>query len=197
METPKPHDPDHAPDGERLAEDLAGFVGALRAIDGAGAPRSSRDRPLAVRDPEARTALAALAALPGTIDTDAAAAAWEDALGAPAWDGSTTWTHGDLLPPNLLVDAAGRLTAVLDWGNAGAGDPVVDVLPAWSVLGPGGRAAFRASLDVDGATWRRARGMALHQALLIIPYYRVTNPAFAAMARRTVAQVVADHALDA
>jgi hypothetical protein len=39
--------------------------------------------------------------------------------------------------------------------------------------------------------------MALHQALLIIPYDRETNPAFAAIATRTVAQVVADHALDA
>jgi hypothetical protein len=36
-----------------------------------------------------------------------------------------------------------------------------------------------------GATWLRGRGFALHQALLIIPYYPDTNPAFVAMATRT------------
>jgi hypothetical protein len=35
-------------------------------------------------------------------------------------------------------------------------------------------------------------GYALHQAALIIPYYRETNPGFAALATRTVEQVLAD-----
>jgi hypothetical protein len=41
--------------------------------------------------------------------------------------------------------------------------------------------------DID-----RARGYALRQAALIIPYYRETNPGFAALATRTVEQVLAD-----
>ena len=44
----------------------------------------------------------------------------------------------------------------------------------------------------DDATWVRGRGVALHQALLIIPYYPETNPGFVAMATRTVEEVLAD-----
>jgi hypothetical protein len=66
------------------------------------------------------------------------------------------------------------------------------VIAAWAVFGPDGRRAFRAALDVEDDVWRRARGIALHQAALIIPYYRETNPAFAALAVRTVEQVVLD-----
>jgi hypothetical protein len=71
-------------------------------------------------------------------------------------------------------------------------DPAADVIAAWSVLGPAGRALFRRALGVEGGTWERARGYALHQAALIIPYYAETNPGFAASARRTVEQVLAD-----
>jgi hypothetical protein len=55
-----------------------------------------------------------------------------------------------------------------------------------------GRAAFRGALDVDDGTWNRARGYALHQARLIIPYYAETNPGFAALAKRTVEPLNAD-----
>ena len=77
-------------------------------------------------------------------------------------------------------------------GSAGVGDPATDVIPAWAVFGRTGRAAFRAALEVDDATWNRARGIALHQAAALIPYYSVSNPAFAELGRRTVAEVVAD-----
>jgi aminoglycoside phosphotransferase (APT) family kinase protein len=46
--------------------------------------------------------------------------------------------------------------------------------------------------DAATATWNRARGFALHQAAMIIPYYTETNPRFAAMAKRTVEEVLAD-----
>jgi aminoglycoside phosphotransferase (APT) family kinase protein len=86
----------------------------------------------------------------------------------------------------------GRISAVIDFGSIGLGDPAVDVIPAWTVFGEEGRKTFRPSLDVDDDTWTRARGFALHQALLIIPYYQESNPAFTAMARRTVDQLLAD-----
>jgi hypothetical protein len=38
----------------------------------------------------------------------------------------------------------------------------------------------------------RARGFALHQAALIIPYYGQTNPGFAAPTKRTVKKILAD-----
>jgi aminoglycoside phosphotransferase (APT) family kinase protein len=96
-----------------------------------------------------------------------------------------------LLRPNLLVDD-GRLCAVIDFGGAGVGDPAADVIAAWSVFSHTGRAAFRDALDVDDDTWNRARGSALHQALLIIPYYAETNPGFVALAKRTIEEVLAD-----
>ena len=36
-------------------------------------------------------------------------------------------THGDFNPSNLLIDAAGEVTGVLDWEFAHAGDPIADV----------------------------------------------------------------------
>jgi hypothetical protein len=58
------------------------------------------------------------------------------------------------------------------------------------VFRPTGRATFRAALAVDGGAWERARGIALHQAVMIVPYYAETNPAFVALARRTIVQIL-------
>jgi aminoglycoside phosphotransferase (APT) family kinase protein len=102
------------------------------------------------------------------------------------------WIHTDLLRPNLLVDR-GRLCAVIDFGGVGAGDPATDVIGAWADFDAPGRAAFRDALEVDDDTWARARGIALHQAALIVPYYAATNPRFSALARRTIEQVLDDH----
>jgi len=66
------------------------------------------------------------------------------------------------------------------------------VIAAWSVFGADGRERFRRALEVDDDTWRRARGYALHQAELIIPYYAATNPGFVALAKRTIDEVLAD-----
>ena len=85
-----------------------------------------------------------------------------------------------------------RGDSVIDFGGTGVGDPAADVIAAWSVCGRTGRGAFRDVLDVDDGTWNRARGFALHQAALIIPYYGRTNPEFVSLARRTVEEVPAD-----
>jgi aminoglycoside phosphotransferase (APT) family kinase protein len=174
-------------DERQAATDLAQFVAELRAIDPAGAPRAGR-RPLRELDGATRTAIDSSR---GVIDGDAVAAAWERALEAPAWEGAPVWVHTDLLRPNLLADG-GRLNAVIDFGGAGIGDPAADVIAAWSVFGSAGRESFRGVLDVDDGTWNRARGFALHQAAMIIPYYPETNPGFVALAKRTVDEVLAD-----
>ena len=179
-------------DERQAAADLARFVAELRQITlSADAPAGGR-RPLAQLDAATRTSISASG---GAIDVPAAMSAWESALQAPAWAGPPVWIHADLLRPNLLV-AGGRIRAVIDFGSAGAGDPATDVIPAWAVFGPAGRAAFRAALGVDDGTWRRARGIALHQAAALIPYYAVSNPGFAALGRRTVTEVVADTRTD-
>jgi aminoglycoside phosphotransferase (APT) family kinase protein len=166
---------------ERAAAQLAQFVLELRAIEVSDdAPPAGR-RPPHELDDVTREA----------IDSPAALAAWERALQAPAWDGSPSWIHTDLLRPNVLA-AGGRLTAVIDFGAVGVGDPASDVVAAWAMFGPTGRAAYLSALEADPATRERARGYALHQAALIIPYYATTNPAFAAHARRTVDQILLD-----
>lgn len=182
-----PYDDDHIDDERQAAADLAGFVSELREIPAEGAPPAGR-RPLAELDASTRETIAAAA---DEIDAPAALAVWERALRGPAWNGERTWMHGDLLRPNLLAEG-GRLRAVIDWGIAGAGDEAQDVIAAWTVFGPAGRAVFRAELGVEPGTWLRAAGIALHQAAAIIPYYRHTNPEFAALARRTVGQILTD-----
>jgi aminoglycoside phosphotransferase (APT) family kinase protein len=175
-------------DERQAARDLARFVAELRRIDPAGAPRGGR-RPLRELDAATR---AAIESSRGVIDGDAAIVAWEHALAAPAWEGTPVWIHTDLLRPNVLV-RDGRLCTVIDFGGVGVGDTAADVIAAWSVLGHPGRETFRDALGVDDGTWNRARGYALHQAAMIIPYYDETNPGLVALAKRTVEEVLADY----
>ena len=183
----RPYDDERVGDEEEAAETLATFLTELRCIDTAGAPRAGR-RPLPELDDVTREAIAASS---GVIDADAALQVWERELETPLWSGPPVWIHTDLLRPNLLVDD-GRITAVIDFGGAGVGDPAADVIAAWAVFGAAGRARFRAVLDIDDHTWSRARGWALHQAAMIIPYYATTNPGFVTLAQRTVEEILAD-----
>jgi aminoglycoside phosphotransferase (APT) family kinase protein len=174
-------------DETEAARDLAQFVLALRRLDPSGAPRAGR-RPLRELDARTRNAIAASR---GVIDADAALAAWEAAIETPPWQGEARWIHTDLLRPNILIHA-GRISAIIDFGAAGAGDPAADLIAAWSVFGPAGRNAYFSIASMGDDTWRRARGFALHQAALIIPYYAETNPGFVALAQRTIEQVLLD-----
>lgn len=185
------------PDAGRLAEpgllasDLAGFVTAMRGIDPTGAPAAYRSESLASRDAATRKAIAAV---PDLVDAAAATAAWEHALSAPAPAGPPVWMHGDLQPGNLLVSPDGRLSAVIDFGCAGLGEPAVDLIPAWYVLPAAARPAFRAAAAPDHAAWDRARGWALSIALLEVAYYRDSDPRMTSIARRVIAEVLAEHA---
>jgi aminoglycoside phosphotransferase (APT) family kinase protein len=187
---------DRLSDPCRAAEELAGFLIALRGIDPAGGPppgehNSGRGVPLAERDARVRESLAALNELGGEIDTDAAAAIWEDSLAAPAWDGPPVWLHGDLQSGNLLAQN-GRLSAVIDFGCLGVGDPACDLMVAWNLFTGESRAAFRATLAPDDASWARGRGWALSVGLIALPYYLPTSPAMVRYARHTIAAVLGD-----
>jgi aminoglycoside phosphotransferase (APT) family kinase protein len=174
---------------ESLTRDLVEFVDALHRIDLIGGPPARRGAPLAgVQDEETR---AALVRLHGMIDVAAATDAWDEALAAPPWTRPPVWIHGDLLAGNLLLQGA-RLTAVIDWGGVGIGDPACDMVVAWSVLPPAARNVFRAALGIDDATWARGRGWALSIGLIALPYYRDTNPGFVAIARHLIREVLDD-----
>jgi aminoglycoside phosphotransferase (APT) family kinase protein len=184
----EPYSDEIVDDERTAAEGLARFVAELRAVEPVeGAPRGGR-QPLRELDIDTR---AAIDAASGVIDSEAATEVWARSLEAPVWNGEATWIHGDLLRPNILVDG-GRVCAVIDFGGAGLGDSATDVIPAWAVFGHVGREAFRRALNIDDGTWARARGIALHQAAMIVPYYAETNPGFVALAKRTIEQIVID-----
>ncbi|MFJ6726074.1 aminoglycoside phosphotransferase family protein [Streptomyces sp. NPDC091281] len=180
-------EPAQRPDDHRLARDLGEFVTALREADSTGARAGYRSVPLRTRDATVREWTAR-----ATDDVDAPAllAAWEQALDQPDWDGPARWTHGDLIPGNILVED-GRLRAVIDFGTAGVGDPACDAIPAWTFLSAEGRRTFRAAGGFDDAAWARGRGWAL-TFVSGIDYYRHTNPVMAELGRRAVAEVLAD-----
>jgi aminoglycoside phosphotransferase (APT) family kinase protein len=178
-------------DSHRLAADLGAFVTALHAVDNTGGPvktGTSRGTPIRGWDDAVRRAVDDAG---DRIDRARVLEAWEDCLAAPDWSGDPVWIHGDLLAGNLLV-RAGRLSAVIDFGALGVGDPAVDLQPAWATLPAAARDDFRAAVGYDDDTWRRGRGWALAPALTGIPYYWDTVPAFAQRGLRTVAAVLED-----
>src|SRR5205807_989280 len=59
----------------------------------------------------------------------------------------------------------GQLTAVIDFGTCGVGDPACDLAIAWTLLTAEGRQAFRERLPAGPAEWARGRGWALWKTL--------------------------------
>jgi aminoglycoside phosphotransferase (APT) family kinase protein len=181
-------------DPRQAATDLARFIAALRQINPAGGPPPGphnfyRGVPLAARDESTREAIAAL---DGMIDSDAATAAWDDAFQAPPWQEPPVWIHGDLQAGNLLVNG-GQLSAVIDFGGLGVGDPACDLMIAWNHFSADARVAFHAALPDDDTTWARGRGWALSVGLIALPYYQNTNPVLASISRYAINEVLADH----
>ncbi len=179
-------------DLEAFAAILADFLRTLQQIDAtdgppAGPHNSYRGGPLATYDAETRRAIATLS---DTIDTEAALAVWEAGL-ATTWNSPPVWIHGDVAVGNLLV-LDGRLSAVIDFGCYGVGDPACDLVIAWTLFSGASRAAFRAGLPLDDATWRRGRCWALWKALITLAAYRTSDAAKAADARRVIEAVLAD-----
>jgi aminoglycoside phosphotransferase (APT) family kinase protein len=103
--------------------------------------------------------------------------------------------HGDLLPGNVLVPGGpagpGAVVGVIDWSAPGLGDPACDAMVAWS-LPTTARRVFREVAGYDDATWARARGWVLQQALAFIPYYRTTIPDGVEAAWQRVLAVLGD-----
>ncbi len=173
------------------AVQLGRFVAALQRIDPTGGPPSFRGGPVSTLEDRVRHEIRDLGA-DGTVDPDLATAVWETALAAPGWDADPVWIHADLSPLNLLARHR-RLTAVIDFGALGLGDPAIDMLPAWAWLTAQTRSLFRAEARADDATWARGRGWALGLGLGAAHSCRASNPALAAIGRRSVAEAIADY----
>jgi aminoglycoside phosphotransferase (APT) family kinase protein len=172
-------------DAIQAARDLAAFVGSLQRVDPSGAPQG-RGVPLAERNET----------MPFWIEwftgDPAALVEWERALTVPPWDGPPVWHHGDLDVRNWLV-RDGRISGVIDWGSMGVGDPACDVMVAWKLHSSAARDAFREALPVDDATWARARGWAVSQAIAALSYYTPeSNPTLYREAETWLGLVLSD-----
>jgi aminoglycoside phosphotransferase (APT) family kinase protein len=179
----------------QFATGLAGFLLALQRVDAANGPEPGphnffRGGPLTTY---AEESLRAIDRLGDEIPGAAARAVWDDAMAA-TWVGEPVWFHGDVASDNLLV-RDGQLSAVIDFGTSGVGDPACDVVIAWTLFSGPSRDAFRDGLGVDSGTWSRGRGWALWKALVTLVQHLDRNPIAAAASRRVIERVVADHAL--
>jgi aminoglycoside phosphotransferase (APT) family kinase protein len=172
----------------RTATSLARFIAALQAIDPIGG-RVHEFRGVSPAAHDRNTRAAALV-LQDHLDVGPALKVWDAFLASPAWTGQLVWMHGDLHPANLLVDDH-ELTAVIDFGLLGVGDPACDLMVAWTYLSADSRDVFRSALAVDHATWSRGRGWALQFGLRAAAY-SADNPVLGDIGRYTLAEVLAD-----
>ncbi|BAC68535.1 phosphotransferase [Streptomyces avermitilis] len=178
-------------DSSEAAVELAQFLTALQRfapedVPAEGALKNVAVRPLADRD---RATRAAIAKVDDVFDTAAMTELWDAALSAPGWGRPPVWFHGDFHTGNLLT-FDGRLSAVIDFGELGIGDPARDLTIAFTLMSARSRAAFRAALDVDDATWARGRGWALATGLNAYTTYAAVNPRVAAQTTRQITEAL-------
>lgn len=169
-----------------LAADVAAFLDELWSASLSDLPETALGRLDAVAAFTARS----IEQLDGW-PIDEIRRVWDAALNADDWGGEPRLVHGDLMPGNLLIEGR-RLTGVIDWGAVGIGDPAGDLMVVWHVFSPESRRLLQTMIDVDAATWIRARGWALAKSAQAIPYYRNSNPGFVANAETTLVAVLED-----
>jgi aminoglycoside phosphotransferase (APT) family kinase protein len=171
------------------ATTLGRFLAALHTPASAGAPANPyRGVPLAEREEAIRRRVRAVG---GLIDGPSVLALWAELVATPVYGGPPRWLHGDLHPANILVDA-GRVSAVIDFGDLTAGDPATDLAVAWMLLPPVARPVLQAESGADDDTWARARAWAMSLALAFLER-SADDPALHALGRRTLAAALADH----
>ncbi|MGJ8529789.1 aminoglycoside phosphotransferase family protein [Maritalea sp.] len=178
-----------------IAVDLAKMIHRLRLIAPdekymSGKQNHDRGIPLAELDHVAQNAINIVS---DEFDSADLRHIWRDALDAPVFNGQPTWLHGDLHAGNLLVDEAGNLSGIIDFGLAGVGDPSVDLLPAWWLFNADGRQQFKTAMQVDEAEWSRGRGWALLVALNAYQYYRGSDKIqLTRMSRRAIVEILGE-----
>ncbi|MFG2051177.1 aminoglycoside phosphotransferase family protein [Micromonospora sp. NPDC048935] len=164
---------------------LAGFLSALQRFPAREAPPGD-GRELAARDDGTRTAIAQVA---GVFDAAALTSVWETALSAPGWNRPPVWFHGDFHTGNILT-VNGRVSAVIDFGGLGVGDPARDMTIAFTLMSRATRAVFRAALGVDDPTWARGRGWAVATGLNAYCSYAASDARVAAQTTRQITEAL-------
>lgn len=152
-------------DQQRIAKQLANFLKELHQVSTQDAPPAGahnyyRGAHPHVYDKETRLSIHRLSS---RAKADKATAIWEKALDSQ-WSKDPVWVHGDFASGNILLKED-CLTAIIDFGCMGIGDPACDLTIAWTFLDEESRKMFKACLSLDENTWERARGWALWKAL--------------------------------
>jgi aminoglycoside phosphotransferase (APT) family kinase protein len=152
-------------DRRRFAADLGGFLRELREVPTDGGPVAGlhsfyRGCHVSVYGDQVQESLARLG---DAVDADACRAVWDRAV-RTVWTGPSVWFHGDVAAGNLLT-SDGSLSAVIDFGTCGVGDPACDLVVAWTFLETDERAVFREAAGLDDDAWDRGRGWALWKAV--------------------------------
>jgi spectinomycin phosphotransferase len=158
-----------------FAKDLADFLVALHKINPHNGPMPGshnfyRGGSLKVYDTQTRQAIEKLK---NKIDVTAATQIWETAL-ATRWNKPPVWVHGDISLANLLIHDD-ILIAVIDFGGMAVGDPACDLAIAWTFFTGESRKVFRTAINLDEATWARARAWALWKAIIVAAGICETN----------------------
>lgn len=190
-----------AEDQRALAADLGAFLEELHRVDVDGVPVGPEhwgyrcDEPVTEQvDAWAKEAAEGLSDL---FDPGAVNEAWRRVRDVPARTTTPCLVHTDLSEENVLVNDAGRLAGVIDFGSVGVGDPAVDLLYAWSLFDPPARATLRESAGADETTWLRARAYAfVGPGLLSLLQYRAAMPRRAARLTRLVRSIAAEVGVD-
>ena len=149
---------------ESIAPDLALFLRELQGIKDVDGPPPGqhnwwRGDHVSFYGKDAREQIAALSTW---LDASKALHLWENAS-ETRWNKEPVWIHGDFAPGNILMHN-GKVSAVIDFGGMGVGDPACDLVIAWTLLHAKARKAFIHALNLDEATWLRARAWALWKA---------------------------------
>lgn len=178
-------------DRHRLARDLGNALAILWGLPtgdvGPAAGRHSYFRGChpSVYSDQVGTALVILA---DEVDVDSCRRIWHDAI-TTVWSFPPVWFHGDVAPGNLLV-RDGELSAIIDFGTCGIGDPACDLVMTWTYFDADQRQAFHTEVAMADDVWRRARGWALWKALATMSGQSSPDPDDAQ--RRVLTEVLAD-----
>lgn len=189
--------PDKLNDMHQVAKQLAEFLQALHKIKTNNAPssgqnNSNRGCDLTVCDQPTRNAIKNLN---DEYEAETLQQIWHNALKTPKWSKPPIWVHGDIKYDNLLA-RNGKLSAVIDFGLMGVGDPAVDLMLAWNLLPTSARQTFKTALYINENTWQRGRGWALSVSLVALAYYKNTNQKLSAISRHTINEIIKEHKHD-
>src|SRR5579871_29372 len=175
---------------ETLANDLATFLTELQSIDGVDGPKPGlhnwwRGDHISVYEKDARKQIDLLA---DEIDSVQALYLWQHACDT-RWSKPPVWIHGDFSVGNILIKD-GKLSAVIDFGGTGKGDPACDLVVAWTYLQNKAREIFIKAMALDEDTWLRARAWALWKATYELCQIETKNNPEAFTHKRIIAEVL-------